>query len=517
MRFIKITVFACIVILISVSASSFRTIQDKALDNGQTLYFSHCGSCHMLPKPSSLTKQVWESRVLPIMASRMGITYPGFDPLKGLTPEEKEIVAKNNIIPKQPVLTKEEWNQLSQYIIRNAPDEIAIDRSRLTRNAPLEQFVRKDIALQDNSPSLITGLKYNSETHTVWIGDNYQKVYNWQWNQGITQSLTTQSPVVDFTFYQDATYLTEIGKLFPTELNTGSINLLARDKDSIWLPSLHRPVHTQIEDLNNDGIPEIIVCKFGNKIGSLSVYTRRTSAEAYTEQVLLNMPGAIKCFVQDMDGDGEKDIVAMFAQGDESVYIFQQKEDFQFKAKRVLRFPPHFGTTDMVLIDFNKDGLTDMITAHGDNADHSPILKAFHGIRIHLNRGNGKFDEKYFYPVYGSTKVIADDFDKDRDIDIALTAFFPDYNELLNESFVYLENTSRGDHIQFTSFTHQSDLPVKSLTLEKGDIDQDGDMDILLGLFAQTPGGVPDYLDQQWKSSKTGLILFMNQHDQLHK
>jgi hypothetical protein len=176
----------------------------------------------------------------------------------------------------------------------------------------------------------------------------------------------------------------------------------------------------------------------------------------------------------------------------------------------VLRFPPNYGTTDMVLVDYNHDGLTDIVTVHGDNADYSNILKAYHGIRLNINEGNDVFKEKFFYPVYGVTKVLAEDFDKDGDIDFACSAFFPQFGKLVDESFVYLENTDQGK-FTFKPYILQSDVPLKSLTLEKADIDGDGDMDIVAGNFAQTPGPVPKYLDDEWKSAKYGLIIFKNQ------
>jgi hypothetical protein len=112
--------------------------------------------------------------------------------------------------------------------------------------------------------------------------------------------------------------------------------------------------------------------------------------------------------------------------------------------------------------------------------------------------------------------VLAEDFDNDGDIDLAASSFFPDYGRLVNESFVYLENTD-SQYYSFKSYTIDGGLPIKSLTIEKADVDDDGDVDILLGNFAQTPGAVPQYLDEQWKNAKYGLILLENQLHQPKK
>jgi hypothetical protein len=481
----------------------------KADDSGKQLFTVYCSNCHALPDPASLTKDIWKNHVLPVMASRMGIIYPNYDPLRGLSDEEKKIVNEHNIIPANPVLTDDEWEKVVKYILANAPDSVKLDSTRLTRNSPLTQFTREDIQLPSKGPSLITGLEYNTETNTLWISNYFKQVFTWKYNVGVTKTITTNSPVVDFNFYKGDTYFTEIGKLYPTELSIGEYTKCEDTSATALLTSLHRPVHAEIEDLDGDGIPEIVVCNFGNKIGSLSLY-KKNKAGKYVEDVLLPLAGAIKCYIKDMDGDGKKDIVAMFAQGDESVFIFYQKPNLQFKAKRVLRFPPNYGTTDMVLVDYNHDGLTDIVTVHGDNADYSNILKAYHGIRLNINEGNGVFKEKFFYPIYGVTKVLAEDFDKDGDIDFAASAFFPEFGKLVNESFVYLENKDAAKYI-FKSSILASGTPLKTLTLEKADIDGDGDMDIIAGNFAQSPGSVPKDLDEKWKSAKYGLTIFKNQ------
>jgi len=161
----------------------------KADDEGKKLFTTYCATCHMLPEPASLTKEVWRNHVLPVMASRMGIIYPNYDPLRGLSEEERAIVKKNNIIPEQPVLNNDEWQKLINYVIANAPDSVTRDESRLTRNSPMKQFVREDIQIDTRTPSLITGIKYNNADKTLWIGNYYNLVYKWDYTQGVTKTI----------------------------------------------------------------------------------------------------------------------------------------------------------------------------------------------------------------------------------------------------------------------------------------------------------------------------------------
>lgn len=508
------TVLTCIFIITGLITLNSFTIKHEnnarlSVDDGRALFLRYCTLCHLAPDPASLTKTIWESHVLPVMASRMGIIYPNYDPLKGLSAEERAIVAKNNIIPTDPFCSQSEWAKIKDYIINNAPDSVKLDEGRINRDQPLTQFLREDVQLDNKTPSLITGLKYNKNTNTLWIGNYYNQVLNWQYGIGITKKINTASPAVDFNFQQNNTYTTEIGKLYPTELSTGTYAQINDTTVTPILPRLHRPVNTRINDLNNDGVPEIVVCRFGNKTGGLSLFKKKKNG-TYAEDELLSLPGAIKCYIKDMDGDGKKDIVAMFSQGDESVYIFYQKDNLKFKGKRVLRFPPNYGTTDLILVDYNNDGLTDLVTVHGDNADYSYIPKNYHGIRLHINQGGNTFKEKFFFPMYGVTRVLAEDFDKDGDIDFVATAFFPEFGQLVNESFIYLENVDK-DKFSFKPYIQKTGIPIKTLTLEKADVDGDGDMDIITGNFAQSPGPVPQALDEQWKSAKYGLSIFYNQ------
>lgn len=506
---IKISTVTAIFLGIFILSYSFRPEKTK-MEDPKVLFEQVCGICHQAPDPQDLTKEIWEYHVLPAMGARLGIVYQNYNPEKGLKPAEIDTLKKHNYFPQQPLINQKDWDVIVNYILSKAPESDQLDSSRLYRNRKLKQFVRKDIQISDKQGSMITGLKYDSVSKELWIGNINKTVLIWKMGKGVIQKIKTSSPVVDFDFHGDTTYFTEIGNLDPTELYLGSFVKYFHNTQTTLLDSLHRPVHGEVCDLDNDGIPEIIIANFGNKLGSLSIYKKNKYNKKYNEQVLWPMPGAVKFYIRDMNGDGKKDILALFAQGDESVYIFFQKRDLQFDAKRVLRFSPDYGSNDFVLVDYNHDGHPDIVTAQGDNADFSEILKKFHGIRLFLNDGHNNFTQKFFYPLYGATKIIAEDFDQDGDIDFAVTAFFPDYGVLRDESFVYLENVN-SNKFRFKSFILKSKIPIKSLTMEEGDIDSDGDKDILLGLFSHSPMPAPSELQEKWDSANYGLTIFLNQ------
>jgi hypothetical protein len=163
------------------------------------------------------------------------------------------------------------------------------------------------------------------------------------------------------------------------------------------------------------------------------------------------------------------------------------------------------------LLDYNHDGIDDIAVVHGDNADYSYCSKPYHGLHLFLGNKNQTYKDVFFYPIYGATRLQADDFDQDGDIDFAVSSFFPELTTLSAESFVYLENKNE-TKFRFVAHVAKTPVPIKSLTLEKADVDNDGDMDLILGQFSYSPVPVPPTLQQLWNGVDYKLVLLLNKH-----
>jgi hypothetical protein len=109
--------------------------------------------------------------------------------------------------------------------------------------------------------------------------------------------------------------------------------------------------------------------------------------------------------------------------------------------------------------------------------------------------------------MYGASKAIARDFDQDGDLDIAAISFFPDYQRQPLCGFVYLENKG---NLQFEPSTFKEAAAGHWLTLESGDVDLDGDQDLLLGSFIAAPATVPADVQKNWFSAGPNVMLLLN-------
>jgi hypothetical protein len=301
----------------------------------------------------------------------------------------------------------------------------------------------------------------------------------------------------------------DIGMLNPNNDRLGSGRKIGIASDgklqqTIVDPSinqLQRPVQLTTVDLNKDGKEDIIACEFGFLTGALSWFENK-GAGKYDKHILRPLPGAIKAIVEDYNHDGLPDIWVLFAQGDEGVYLYTNKGNGKFEESRVLRFPSINGSSSFDMIDMNNDGFKDIIYTCGDNADYSLVLKPYHGIYIYLNDGKNNFTQKYFYPINGCYKAIARDFDNDGDLDIATISYFADYQNQPEEGFVYFRNDG---NFNFKPFSLPITQKGRWLTMDAGDYDHDGKIDLILGNLSVAPSFIKSKTD--WKKGPAFMVL----------
>lgn len=462
---------------------------EAILDSADFLARTHCSSCHLFPTPDLLDKNTWADQALPSMAHRFGIYRDrSRDSLieKGMA---GRIVESANVFPDRQIISDKAWNTIVSYYNEHAPERLLFTEDSAGDYS--KAFIAKIPGLKIPRPS-ISALAYDPIRRQFFVADcsrnDYTSVLILDSNFKPLTTLGLPHPVSNLTVRSDTLYILMMGHFVPSDEPAGQLLKAIRNEHGeyigykMMLKGLKRPVDVAFNDLDQDGDDDIVICEFGNHTGSVSLFVKE-GKNNYLKKVLSNVPGAVKVIVEDIDHDLKKDIIVLMAQGDEGVDIYFNKGDARFVRERVLRFPPVYGCSSIALADFNNDGSMDLILTNGDNADASRILKPYHGIRIYLNNGSTHFNESYFYPMPGAYQALARDFDHDGDLDVAAIAFFPDFNRSPQKGFVYLENSSENNVIQFSPGIVKQTDRGRWITFIHSDADQDGFDELLLGSF----------------------------------
>jgi hypothetical protein len=491
-----------------------KQLQEEAALSGEQLSLMYCQSCHLYPEPATLDKHTWERSVLPLMGRLFGVyeeNVPRSEILSGAI--NKKAVLEQNIFPVNQSITDEQWNKIVDFYISSAPEPSKSAANKDTLFVPIEQF--EAITPHLKKPISTTLVKIDQENSLVYLGESKDKIgaitiLNKDFE--VINSINLPTPPTDINFTKDSLALTLAGslRLAPSGNRFGELVYIFRTPGeqeysffTKFYEKLNRPVETVFEDINGNGYQDMLIAEFGYYTGSLTLYENGGGKkQLYKKTILKNAPGAIKSYVRDMNMDGHKDIITLFAQGDEGISIFYNNGEGGFKEERILRFNPSYGSVYFELVDFNNDGFTDILYCNGDNGDYPPVLKNYHGLRIFENDGNNNFENVYFFPMDGANKCSAEDFDRDGDLDIIAISFFPDVQATQRRDVVYLKNNGK---YSFSPQYLPQQTAARWLTFDIADLDGNGYKDIILGASGRFKNTRKDPGVQQEESS----LLFL--------
>ena len=403
------------------------------------------------------------------------------------------------------VISIEDWVKIQQYYLNNAPNAFY---SSAVKDMPLKQ----DLFELDTTHAYHEYLNDYStlvkvtESNDIIVGQSDGQLIKIKDQQ--VEEINIDGIPTDYVTTPRQDFILNMGTLGPSDNQNGSILKLDNGQLSTIVDSLIRPISFKRYHNGRDN-NNWLVSQFGSTrepipTGGLSLHNQKD--RTYVDPTT----GATMAKLIDIDHDGSEEIIALYGQANESIksYSLPFNDTQGWSPKTLLTFPPLYGTNSFDVVDIDGDGDLDIVTTHGDNDDYSKVFKPYHGLRVHINNGANEYEESYFYHINGASKVIARDYDIDGDQDLMTVAMYADYFSRTHEVLLLFKNDGTG-----TFEPHYFEIEPKDnyVLMDAGDIDRDGDIDIVLATNRGLHMQQPQELTSKWKTRRAPIAIYYNQ------
>lgn len=453
-----------------------------------------CGDCHAMPSPASFPKEAWRAEVL------RGYEFYFASGRNDLAmPVQRDAV---------------------EYFVSRAPKHLTLEPPQPVAVKLRDQFRIEPVpvpGLDDAEVSFVDSIELEAPWENCLVfsdmrgGGVYLVPLQGDHAGAAQQIAKVKNPaavrVVDWDGdgWKDL-IVSDLGTYLPADTQEGAIHCLRQNPESpgtfstrLLRGTMGRVASTEIMDVDQDGIEDLLVAEFGwHETGSIHWLRRSTSADPWApleSRVIDSRPGTIHLPVVDLNSDGFPDFVALLSQHFEEIVAYTNDGRGNFQSRVLYAAPdPSFGSSGIELVDLNADGKLDILYSNGDSFD-SFVLKPFHGVRWLENQGEeGFFREHFLGGLPGAHRAVAGDFDGDGLIDVLAGAFLP--RDVLQSSahrnsasLVLWHQQPRGE---FRSLVLEDQTCIHAALICK-DLNRDGSADFVVGNFREggTLGGPP--------------------------
>ncbi len=177
------------------------------------------------------------------------------------------------------------------------------------------------------------------------------------------------------------------------------------------LPTTMKPRSVLVDDLNKDGIPDLIV---GTDNREINYLLGKGQGQFEPKKYLLGDGAIWGIGVGDFNKDGYPDVCGA-SYSTNKLSVFLTKANMQYERPQIIESGDY--NFDLVCADFDLDGDIDIVTA----STRDEV------INVHINDGTGKFGEKNKITSGNwNSAIVSADFDGDKDLDIATASIKDD-------------------------------------------------------------------------------------------
>lgn len=286
----------------------------------------------------------------------------------------------------------------------------------------------------------------------------------------------------------------DLGEVMPSDKTEGAVVWLRQIADHQFethrlIENIGRVADVQAADFDADGDLDLVVAEFGWITVGRILYLENQPSGAnpgpptFKSITLDERTGTIHVPVVDLNDDGKPDFLALISQHHEAVVAFINQGAGQFEKQDIFVAPhPHWGTSGIEVVDFDKDGDSDVLLTNGDTMDDMIRFKPYQGIAWLENRGQLEFTHHAIGRYYGAMRAEAGDMDGDGDLDVVASSWIPELSGSERQAMnlpgvIWFERMADGSFEPHPLIDDSCDHP----TVELGDVNGDGRLDVITG------------------------------------